>query len=276
MALPALRRADAKLHDPQRARGVRRRAASRSPYAGQPRDGRRRSSRAAASAPPGRPTPLGRPRRHRRSTETARRRQASISSSASGSRRPRRAPPIPRRSATSPRSPNLPCRRRLWACSRRSTDCPSPAVYALLAAAYSLVYGLVGRINLAFGALAAAGGYGAALGARLTAGAPPAVDSRRCARLRRVRRGDLGRTPRAAGCFSRSHRATGQIALVATIGLALFLQEFLRLTQGSRLNWVSPVLNAAVRRRARRRFRRHDGARTRCWPRRSRSSPAPR
>ena len=39
------------------------------------------------------------------------------------------------------------------------------AIYALLAAAYSLVYGLVGRINLAFGELAAAGGYAAALGA---------------------------------------------------------------------------------------------------------------
>ena len=48
---------------------------------------------------------------------------------------------------------------------------PLTAVYALLAAAYSLVYGLVGRINLAFGALAAAGGYGAALGAALMVGA---------------------------------------------------------------------------------------------------------
>ena len=40
---------------------------------------------------------------------------------------------------------------------------PLAAIYALLAAAYSLVYGLVGRINLAFGELAAAGGYAAAL-----------------------------------------------------------------------------------------------------------------
>ena len=60
--------------------------------------------------------------------------------------------------------------------------------------------------------------------------------------------------------FQPLHRASGQIALVATVGLALFLQEFLRLTQGSRLNWVSPIFNRAVRRRARRRFRRHDGA----------------
>src|SRR5205085_2262523 len=41
---------------------------------------------------------------------------------------------------------------------------PPIAIYALLAAAYSLVYGLVGRINLAFGELAAASGYAAFLG----------------------------------------------------------------------------------------------------------------
>ena len=50
---------------------------------------------------------------------------------------------------------------------------PLASVYALLAAAYSLVYGLVGRINLAFGPLAAAGGYGAALGAMLLMGRAP-------------------------------------------------------------------------------------------------------
>ena len=38
---------------------------------------------------------------------------------------------------------------------------PSMAIYALLAAAYSLVYGLVGRINFAFGELAAVGSYAA-------------------------------------------------------------------------------------------------------------------
>ena len=35
------------------------------------------------------------------------------------------------------------------------------AVYALLATAYSLIYGLVGRINLAFGEIAVLGAYGA-------------------------------------------------------------------------------------------------------------------
>ncbi len=41
---------------------------------------------------------------------------------------------------------------------------PPIAIYALLATAYSLIYGLVGRINLAFGDLASLAGYGAFLG----------------------------------------------------------------------------------------------------------------
>ena len=51
---------------------------------------------------------------------------------------------------------------------------PLSAIYALLAAAYSLVYGLIGRINFAFGELAAAGGYAAAMTALALAGLPPA------------------------------------------------------------------------------------------------------
>ena len=56
---------------------------------------------------------------------------------------------------------------------------PLAAVYALLAAAYSLVYGLIGRINFAFGELAAAGGYGAAMTALALAGLPRPRCSRR-------------------------------------------------------------------------------------------------
>ena len=79
---------------------------------------------------------------------------------------------------------------------------PLTAVYALLAAAYSLVYGLVGRINLAFGELAAAGGYAAALGAGLVAGGAPAVllSVALCPPASSPRPGGLRR---AAGCFSR-------------------------------------------------------------------------
>ena len=69
---------------------------------------------------------------------------------------------------------------------------PLTAVYALLAAAYSLVYGLVGRINLAFGELAAAGGYAAALGVALVAGGPPCPPIDRRVGVCGFRRCDLG------------------------------------------------------------------------------------
>ena len=72
-------------------------------------------------------------------------------------------------------------------CSRRINGLPLAAIYALLAAAYSLVYGLVGRINLAFGEFAAAGGYAAALGALLAAALTPRDDPR-CWRWRSAAR----------------------------------------------------------------------------------------
>ncbi len=120
---------------------------------------------------------------------------------------------------------------------------PSTAVYALLAAAYSLIYGLVGRINLAFGALAAAGGYGAAFGAALWVGDAPGYVL--------VTAGALGVAVAAgwgvasgAAVFAPLRNARGQQTLVATVGLAVFLSELLRLTQGVRPNWVAPLLNA--------------------------------
>ena len=119
---------------------------------------------------------------------------------------------------------------------------PLTAVYALLAAAYSLVYGLVGRINLAFGELAAAGGYGAALGAGLLIGAPPAMILGVGA-IYAVFVAAMWGVAASRWVFEPMSRASGQLVLVASIGLALFMQEFLRLSQGRRLTWVSPILN---------------------------------
>jgi branched-chain amino acid transport system permease protein len=119
---------------------------------------------------------------------------------------------------------------------------PLTAIYALLAAAYSLVYGLVGRINLAFGEFAAAGGYAASFGVLLAAGFAPAAMLALALTLAVSTSGAFGV---ASGrlVFAPLHRASGQQALVATVGLSLFLQEFLRLTQGARIHWVNPILN---------------------------------
>lgn len=120
---------------------------------------------------------------------------------------------------------------------------PLAAVYALLAASYSLVYGLVGRINLAFGDIAAAGGYAAALGAILAAEQPPATILALALTFGAANAAFLG-VASSRWVFQPLHRASGQQVLIASIGLALGLGEFLRLTQGNRPNWVSPILNA--------------------------------
>jgi branched-chain amino acid transport system permease protein len=119
---------------------------------------------------------------------------------------------------------------------------PLAAIYALLAAAYSLVYGLVGRINLAFGELAAAGGYAASFGVLMAAGQAPAAILA-LALLLAISTASAYGVASGRLVFAPLHRASGQQALVATVGLSLFLQEFLRLTQGARIRWVNPILN---------------------------------
>jgi branched-chain amino acid transport system permease protein len=119
---------------------------------------------------------------------------------------------------------------------------PLSAIYALLAAAYSLIYGLVGRINFAFGELAAAGGYATAIAALALAGLPPAPLLAASFALAAVVACGWGFA--SARCvFIPLRRAKGQQALVATIGLALFLQELLRIAQGDRPSWMAPQLN---------------------------------
>ncbi|MBL8589460.1 MAG: branched-chain amino acid ABC transporter permease [Methylobacteriaceae bacterium] len=118
---------------------------------------------------------------------------------------------------------------------------PLMAVYALLASAYALVYGLVGRINLAFGELAATGGYAALFGFVIAAGHAPAVTLTLAAGLAAWAALAHGAAT-ARFVFEPLRRATGQQALVATVGLSLALQEYLRLTQGARRLWVGPIL----------------------------------
>jgi branched-chain amino acid transport system permease protein len=133
--------------------------------------------------------------------------------------------------------------RAAYALQQTMNALPSTAIYALLAAAYSLIYGLIGRIHFAFGAIAAAGGYGAAFGAALWIGAPPAYVL--------ISAGIVGVVVAlgwgvATGIWVMAplRGASAQQTLVATVGLLIFLSELLRLTQGATPNWVAPVLNA--------------------------------
>lgn len=118
---------------------------------------------------------------------------------------------------------------------------PRTAIYALLAVAYALVFGLSGRINLAFGELAAVGsaatiagasivlasgisspvlGLGAGLAAALFAGAFHSA---------------------AGGYFTIGRIPSNQPSLIATVGLSLFLMEYLRLVQSPVTVWLPPI-----------------------------------
>jgi branched-chain amino acid transport system permease protein len=119
---------------------------------------------------------------------------------------------------------------------------PLASIYALLAAAYSLVYALIGRINFAFGEIAAAGGYAAAIGALAMLGWPPAPLLTAAFVLAALVAASWGFAS-AHVLFIPLRQARGQQVLVATVGLAIFLRELLRLAQGDRSSWMSPQLN---------------------------------
>lgn len=115
------------------------------------------------------------------------------------------------------------------------------ATYAVLAGAYALAHGLVGRLNLAFGAvtaLAAASLFtGVAAGTAFTA--EPASGLALglfAALLLATIHGAVG------GWFARvlPGRAGGHAVLIATVGLSLALMEYLRLARGAGVQWIPP------------------------------------
>ena len=124
------------------------------------------------------------------------------------------------------------------------------AVYALLATAYSLIYGLVGRINLAFGEIAVLGAYGAIGGvaAAVALGIGDAIVGLMLAFV-------LAAVISAGWSLLIGHvvvaplharHRLGQPILIATAAVALSAQEFLRISQGARERWTPPVFNQPI------------------------------
>jgi branched-chain amino acid transport system permease protein len=124
------------------------------------------------------------------------------------------------------------------------------ASYALLATAYSLIYGLVGRINLAFGDIAVVGAFGA-LAAVAVAAALGLADPIGGIAIALV----LGAALAAlwswfAGVsvvapLHARHRL-GQPILVATAALSIAIQEFLRLSGGAHEHWFPSLFSEAL------------------------------
>lgn len=120
---------------------------------------------------------------------------------------------------------------------------PPTAVTMLIAVSYALIYGLIGRINLAFGEFAALGAYGTVIGAVLASQAGigsvaagllvAAVFGLGVAAIHGFVVERVVFTPLAFG--------RGQSILVATLALAIVLQEYMRITQGTQVRWLPPI-----------------------------------
>lgn len=122
---------------------------------------------------------------------------------------------------------------------------PSAAIYALLACSYALIYGLSGRIILSFGEFAALGATASVVGAALFVfiAASTPVAGLMAAFVVAILVAALHGFAMGRFVLRLLAQARGQAVLIATLGLALALSEYLRLAQGTGLRWLPPVLN---------------------------------
>lgn len=142
---------------------------------------------------------------------------------------------------------------------------PMTGVYALLATSYALIYGLIGRIDLAFGAFAALGGVGGSLVLLALQGAggfgvvTSPFATLAIALLLAVSLGASWGEAKAAfvlnplarrdfeqdltGARGRA-RHTGQPILIATAGLLIAIPELLSILEPQR--WLTPLLNVPM------------------------------
>lgn len=122
------------------------------------------------------------------------------------------------------------------------------AILTLLAASYALIYGLIGKINLAFGEIAVLGGMSSVIGVTLltTTGlhffpgsiALVAIFVLFVVTMHSIVIERLIFTPLAFG--------RGQSILIATVALSIVIQEYLRLGLGGEMRWLPPILSTPV------------------------------
>ncbi len=145
------------------------------------------------------------------------------------------------------RSPAGPWRDLLYALQLGVSALTVGCLYGLLAIGYSLVYGIVGKINLAFGEIAMVGAYATFIGVAVLAllGGGTLPLALLLVLLVVVVVGGVHGLATERLVFRPLRATPSQAPLIATIGLAIFLQEYLRLTQGSADRWIQPVFSEA-------------------------------
>jgi branched-subunit amino acid ABC-type transport system permease component len=125
------------------------------------------------------------------------------------------------------------------------TALPSAAIYALLAAAYALIYGLVGRFVLVFGEFAALGSLAGIVGLGAVAGfgIETALAGVLVALVIGVASAALHGFVLSRAAPGRQAPQPGQHVLIATVGAGIALTEYLRLTQGAEMRRLPPLFN---------------------------------
>ncbi len=120
---------------------------------------------------------------------------------------------------------------------------PRTAIYALLSVAFALIFGLSGRINLAFGELAAVGSAATVAGASiaLASGITSPVFGLGAGLIAALFAGAMHSAVGGYFTIGRIASASTQPSLIATVGLSLFLMEYLRLVQSPVTVWLPPV-----------------------------------
>jgi len=120
---------------------------------------------------------------------------------------------------------------------------PRTAIYALLASSYALLFGLVGRINLAFGELAAVGAAATVTGVAiaLTLGATAPLIGLALGVLLSAAAAAVHGAVVGHFAVARPGGQSGQAPLIATVGLSLALSEYLRLAQSPVTVWLPPI-----------------------------------
>jgi branched-chain amino acid transport system permease protein len=120
-------------------------------------------------------------------------------------------------------------------------------LYGLLAIGYTLVYAIIGRINLAFGEIAMVGAYTTFIGVTALAliGGSTLPLALLAVLVLVAAVGAVHGFATERLVFRPLRDKPSQAPLIATIGLAIFLQEYLRLLQGSEDRWIQPVFSDA-------------------------------
>jgi len=124
------------------------------------------------------------------------------------------------------------------------------ASYALLATAYSLIYGLIGRINLAFGDITVVGAFGALAAVAVAAalGLADPLGGIAIALALGAALAALWSWFAGVSIVAPLHARyrLGQPVLVATVALSIAIQEFLRLSGGAHEHWFPSLFKEAL------------------------------